>query len=74
MLLFNSTLYLSSDRLVDQNNRARKKFGSKRLINLLEESSDSNVKIDAQKVEIQLDEYMNGVPQRDDITLVTIKV
>jgi len=69
-----SSLYLSSDGFVDQNNKARKKFGSQKLIDLIESNSNSSL-IDQHKVlDNEIESWMEGTDQRDDITLLGIKV
>jgi serine phosphatase RsbU (regulator of sigma subunit) len=67
-------LYLSSDGLTDQNNSERKRFGR----NKLKEIILNNVAepMEKQKVIIEkaLDEFQQDEEQRDDITLIGIKI
>ncbi len=67
-------MYLSTDGFIDQNNPIRKRFGSKRFIELL--SSVSNQPLDMQKEKLNnvLIEYQQGEAQRDDITIMGIKI
>jgi len=67
-------LFLSSDGLVDQNNPSRKKFGTKRLITLLEAHTQATLEASRETIEQELDDFMEGAQQRDDITLMAIKV
>ena len=69
-----SVLYLSSDGLVDQCNPQKKKFGSKQLINLLKEISPLKMEEQGKLVNRQLDLFQANYQQRDDITLVGIKI
>ncbi len=68
------SLFLSSDGIIDQNASNRKRFGTKRLLDLL--SENSGLKMSEQKINIEkdLDDFMEGQEQRDDITLLGIKL
>ena len=67
-------IYLFSDGIVDQNGPDRKKFGRLRL----EETMIDCAKLEPEKqkeiFDKRLHEYMNNEDQRDDITLMGIKV
>jgi len=67
-------LFLSSDGLTDQNNSERKRFGSNRLkeviLNNISEPMDKQKEI----IERELDDFQQGEEQRDDITLIGIKI
>lgn len=67
-------VYLTSDGLVDQNDKQRRKFQKKRLMKLLNEST--GLPLDAQKevLEAALDEHMQGTTQRDDILVWGVRV
>ncbi len=70
----NDVLYLMTDGYIDQNDKNRKRFGSKRFFELLEKIK--NLPISEQK-QILLDElkkFMDTSPQRDDITLWILKL
>jgi serine phosphatase RsbU (regulator of sigma subunit) len=67
-------IYLSSDGIIDQNGPSRIRFGSKRLRNLIVEISDLSMPQQLKKIENELDRYMEGTEQRDDITLLGIKL
>lgn len=69
-----SILYLSSDGFVDQNNEKRKRFGSKRLHELLSNSTSLNMKEQRQLLENELLDHQGESDQRDDITLVGIQL
>jgi serine phosphatase RsbU (regulator of sigma subunit)/uncharacterized protein HemY len=75
-LILNSgdMLYLFTDGLVDQNDKSRKKFGLHNLMNILQ--SIGNLPVDDQYNTIldYLNDHMNNCDQRDDITLVGIKI
>jgi serine phosphatase RsbU (regulator of sigma subunit) len=70
-----SMLFLSTDGIVDQNNPERKKFGSVRFEALLEENIPL-VPLEQQKriLENALDGFMQKVEQRDDITVLGIRL
>ena len=67
-------LYLTSDGYVDQNNYDRKKIGKKYLLEIL--NSNSNLPMNEQKdaLENALSEHQGTERQRDDITIVGIKI
>ncbi len=67
-------LFLSSDGLTDQNNLERKRFGSNRLkeiiLNNISEPMDKQKEI----IEKELNDFQQDEEQRDDITLIGIKI
>lgn len=75
-LLLNKSdvIYLSTDGLIDQNAPDRKKFGTQRLVSLLDAINHLSLDEQKQKIEKQLDSHQKDEPQRDDITLMGIKV
>lgn len=67
-------IYLSSDGIIDQNGPTRIRFGSKRLMQLITDVASLSMDKQKQKIEQELDTYMDGEEQRDDITLLGIKL
>jgi serine phosphatase RsbU (regulator of sigma subunit) len=67
-------LYLSSDGIIDQNGPSRIRFGTKKLLKLLEDIANFPMSEQKEKIEYELDAYMEGEEQRDDITLLGIKL
>ncbi len=69
----NYTIYCSSDGIVDQNNKERKRFGTQRLIRTLEQIA--NLPILQQKIRIlkELQDFQQDEVQRDDISIIAIK-
>ncbi len=67
-------LYLSSDGFGDQNNVARRKFGTKRLLELLYMVNKQPLYKQQQVLDSDLDEFMRGTEQRDDILLMGVKL
>ncbi|WP_020526428.1 PP2C family protein-serine/threonine phosphatase [Flexithrix dorotheae] len=67
-------IYLTSDGLIDQNDISRRKLGSARVRELLKNTA--NQTLEEQKIEVEkiLEDYKEGVEQRDDITLIGIEV
>ena len=67
-------IYLSTDGIIDQNGPDRKRFGSKKLEELLIETC--NLPVDEQKgrIDKELNDFMKNEEQRDDITLLGLKV
>jgi serine phosphatase RsbU (regulator of sigma subunit) len=70
----NATIYLTSDGFADQNNKENKKISTKKLKNLLYLVS---VKSLAEQLEIINEEFishMGDEKQRDDVTIIGVKV
>jgi serine phosphatase RsbU (regulator of sigma subunit) len=67
-------IYLSSDGMVDQNAPDRRKFGSRRLIQLLKDSMTLSMVKQKQLLEEALDAFQQSEKQRDDISLLAIKL
>ncbi len=68
-----SLLYVGSDGLVDQNNPDRKKFGAKRLEELLQKIAWLPLEEQKATIEQELTKHMQGATQRDDILWMGIK-
>lgn len=66
-------VYLSSDGIADQNAPDRQKFGSKRLVKLLEDSLHLPMAKQKEVLEKALDDFQQDEKQRDDIALMAIK-
>ncbi|OJJ16076.1 hypothetical protein BKI52_35495 [marine bacterium AO1-C] len=69
-----SMLYLGSDGLQDQNDKRRKKFGKKRLIQLLNEIAPLPLPQQRQVIEANLSNQLQETTQRDDILWIGIKL
>ncbi|WP_299466499.1 SpoIIE family protein phosphatase, partial [uncultured Microscilla sp.] len=69
-----SVLYAGSDGLQDQNDVVRKKFGSKRLLKLLNMIATKPMNAQKELLESELQDHMQGTVQRDDILWVGVKV
>ena len=67
-------IYMLSDGLIDQNNSERKKFGRIRLEEALVDCAKLNPSDQKTIIEQGLLNYMENEEQRDDITLVGLKV
>jgi ligand-binding sensor domain-containing protein/serine phosphatase RsbU (regulator of sigma subunit) len=66
--------YLSTDGFADQCNPQKKKFSRKRIRELISIVKDNTMPEQGQQFEIALDEYRQGYAQRDDITLLGIRL
>ena len=62
-------IYLTTDGFVDQNNEARKSYGSQRLMALLEGIAHLPATEQKASLSASLCEWQSNEPQRDDITL-----
>ncbi len=67
-------LWLSTDGIVDQNANNRKRFGTSRFLKIIEETSEMSLITQKNTIEKELDIYQNGEEQRDDITVLGIKL
>lgn len=70
----NTLIYLETDGLADQNNANRERFGEARILKLLEENARKPLLAQKKALENTLAEYTAGVPQRDDILLIGLKI
>jgi len=66
--------YLSSDGYIDQSNKMRRKIGTPLLLTLLEANSQYSMNKQREQLEKILDLHMEGAEQRDDITIVGVRV
>ena len=69
-----SLLYAGSDGIQDQNNVARKKLGSQRLLEMLNQMATQPVSTQKQMLEKCIEQHMEGTTQRDDMLWIGIKV
>lgn len=67
-------IYLSTDGLVDQHNGEREKFSTKRLQDMLERNAMLSTKVQKSMIEEALKDHKQNEGQRDDITLIGIRV
>ncbi len=73
-LVKNSIIYLSSDGFIDQNNSERKKYGTAKLTTLIENISKEDLKTQHKILNTEIENWMSLTEQRDDITLLGIKI
>jgi serine phosphatase RsbU (regulator of sigma subunit) len=69
-----TVLYLSSDGYIDQNGPDKKRFGSALFLETLNKINKLQLKEQLVQLERKLDEYQGNYDQRDDITVVGIKL
>jgi predicted ATPase/serine phosphatase RsbU (regulator of sigma subunit)/tRNA A-37 threonylcarbamoyl transferase component Bud32 len=67
-------LYLSSDGFVDQNNAQGKKFGSFQFETMLQSVAEFDPQIQKQKIGDALRKHQGKESQRDDISLIGVKL
>jgi len=67
-------IYLSTDGYADQNNNQQEKFGTPKLLRLLQEISTLKLYEQKAKLEQTLDLHQRGEEQRDDISMIGIRV
>ncbi len=68
------SVYLTSDGYIDQNNVLRKRFGSQRLNDLLLKISKDDMSTQHKKLEEAMQNYQGEADQRDDITIVGLRM
>jgi PAS domain S-box-containing protein len=69
-----SIFYAYSDGLVDQNNDLRKRFGSKRLIDILIQNKTKSLNDQKLILESSFERFKRDEEQRDDISFLFLKV
>jgi len=67
-------LYLSSDGYIDQNNPNRKRLGTNSLTTIISEINNLPMNQQQEIFHKFLIEWMSGEQQRDDITLIGIRL
>lgn len=67
-------IYAGSDGYIDQCNHSRKSFGTRRFMELINQVSELPLASQQQQFEQAMDNYMEGVAQRDDILLIGVRV
>ncbi len=71
---YETVFYLTTDGYVDQNNKERKRFGTERFVKLLGQIAEKPLDEQKQILEKELNEWMKDTFQRDDITIIGLKV
>ncbi|TAD97124.1 MAG: hypothetical protein EAZ97_12945, partial [Bacteroidetes bacterium] len=74
MLNTNDMLYLTSDGMIDQSGNEKQKFGTPRLQQILKENSHLSATTQREKLLQALKDHQKEAEQRDDITLLGIKM
>lgn len=69
-----ATLYLTTDGYIDQNCPDRKRFNKKRFKSLIEEVSHLDLQAQQELFEKALADHKQNAEQRDDITVIAVKV
>jgi serine phosphatase RsbU (regulator of sigma subunit) len=67
-------IYLTTDGLVDQHNEHREKFSTKRFQEIIERNATLNAHVQKSMLEEALKDHMKNEEQRDDITVVGIRI
>ncbi len=73
-LEFGDKFWLSTDGLIDQNNKERKRFGTPRFIKLLNEIANKSLQEQENEFIKSLITYQGSENQRDDITVIGIEI
>jgi len=67
-------LYITTDGIVDQNNFERRRFGSPRLLSILKQNANKNLETQKELLLNNLNEWKLNEDQRDDITILGVKL
>ena len=67
-------LFMITDGLVDQNNPQRKRFGTERFMRFVTDYRSQSMDVIGQSLKSLLKDFMDGQPQRDDITVVGLSI
>ncbi len=67
-------IFLTTDGYVDQHDIARKRFGTGKFIKLIEEIAPLSTEIQHRAMEKILETYIQNEEQRDDITVLSLKL
>lgn len=67
-------IYLTTDGIIDQNNPLRKRLGTPQFMDILKENVTSDIEEQKNKLELSLRKWQDSEPQRDDITILALKV
>ncbi len=68
------TLYLTTDGFADQNNFDRVKYGTQKLTQLLEQIKEHPFATQKQELLQEFENFRNDEPQRDDMTILGLRV
>lgn len=74
MLQKNDMIYLTTDGYVDQNNKNRKRLGTKKLKQIFSKIACNELFEQKQILETELDTWQENEYQRDDITIVGVRM
>lgn len=69
-----STLYFSTDGIVDQSNPERRRFGKARLIEALDQHKTKPLPEQGQEIASTIRDFQQEEEQRDDITLIGVRL
>ncbi len=67
-------MYLTTDGFIDQNDYNRKRYGTPRLLAFLEKIKDNKLTKQEQMLEEELARWQQNEIQRDDITIIGVKI
>lgn len=68
-----ATLYLTTDGYIDMPNKKRERFGTRRYLQLIADIHPLSLEEQKARFESALEEFSQGEPQRDDMTVMVIR-
>ncbi len=70
----NDKLYMTTDGYIDQNNKSRKRITEKRFIELIDNIKENDMSEQKRFLQDFLQKYMENTTQRDDISVIGLKL
>ena len=67
-------IYLTTDGFIDQNNSNRKKYGTPRFTKFIAEIGHKGLEAQEELLKREMDEWQGDEPQRDDMTIMVVKL
>ena len=67
-------IYLTTDGFIDQNNKERKKYSTRRLMRYLNEIGKKVLSLQKKDLDNELDNWQGMEEQRDDITIMGVRI
>jgi serine phosphatase RsbU (regulator of sigma subunit) len=74
MLSRGDVLFLTSDGIIDQNNPERKRFGSKRFVEFIQNTNQQSMIQQKESLQQMVDEHRQNEEQRDDMVVIGLKI
>ena len=67
-------VYLTTDGYYDQNDISREKIGMNKFMEIIAKNAEKNTELQKEELEKYFDIFRNGTDQRDDVTVIGVKI